>query len=115
MNLVEKRIMRIDLPQCDFKSCRHHFDGNCRSKELFRECTYQQLRESSLKIELVSSTSGDWHALYVNEALVAEGHEISVYKVVRGINHFVPLDYAESEISQEEAEEGMPSFREFLF
>lgn len=107
--------MRIDLPQCDFKSCRHYFDGNCRSKELFRECTYQQLRESSLKVELVSSISGDWHGLYVNETLVAEGHEIPVYKVVRGVNHFLPLDYAESEIPQEEAEEGMPSFREFLF
>lgn len=107
--------MRIDLPQCDFKSCRYHFDGNCRSKELFRECTYQQLRESSLKIELVSSTSGDWHALYVNETLVAEGHEIPVYKVVRGVNHFLPLDYAESEIPQEEAESGLPSLREYPF
>ena len=107
--------MRIDLPQCDFKSCRHYFDGNCRSKELFLECTYQQLRESSLKIELVSSTSGDWHGLYVNETLVAEGHEIPVYKVVRGVNHFLPLDYSESEIPQEEAEGGLPSFREYSF
>ena len=115
MNLVEKRIMRIDLPQCDFKSCRHYFDGNCRSKDLFRECTYQQLRESSLKIELVSSTSGDWHGLYVNETLVAEGHEIPAYKVIRGINHFLPLDFAESEILQEEAEDGLPSFRKYPF
>lgn len=107
--------MRIDLPQCDFKTCRHHFDGNCRSKELFRECTYQQLRESSLKIELVSSNSGDWHGLYVNEILAAEGHEIPVHKVVRGINNFLPLNYAESEIPQEEAEKGLPSFREYPF
>lgn len=107
--------MRIDLPQCDFKNCRQHFDGNCRSKDLFRECPYQQLRESSLKIELVSSTSGDWHGLYVNGTLVAEGHEIPVYKVICGIDHFLPLDYAETEIPQEEVESGLPSFREYPF
>lgn len=107
--------MRIDLPQCDFKNCRRHFDGNCNSRDAFRMCPYQQLREASLKIELVSSTSGDWHGLYINETLVAEGHEIPVYKVIRGINMFLPLDYAESEISQEEAEGGLMSFREYPF
>lgn len=107
--------MRIDLPQCDFKNCRKQFDGNCSSKELFKSCSYQQLRDAALKIELVSSVEGDWHGLYVNGALVCEGHSIPVYKVVAGINQFLPLDYAETGIPQEEAELGLPSFREYPF
>ena len=107
--------MRIDLPQCDFKDCRKCFDHNCSSKEAFRYCKYQQLKNPSLQIQLVSSQSGDWHGLYVNETLVHEGHDVPVYKVISGINHFLPLDYAETEITQEEVEDGLPSFREYPF
>ena len=107
--------MRIDLPQCDFSDCRRRFDGNCNSKDTFMNCQYQQLRSAALKIELASSVSGDWHGLYVNETLVHEGHDIPVYKVISGINHFLPLDYAETEITQDVAEAGLPSFKEYPF
>lgn len=30
-------MMRIDLPQCNFKYCRYCFDGNCTGKEIHRE------------------------------------------------------------------------------
>lgn len=107
--------MRIELPQCDFSDCRRRFDGNCRSKEDFKNCQYQQLRSASLQIEHVSSEDGDWQGLYVNETLVCEGHSLLVYKVVSGINQFLPLDYAESGIPKEVAEQGLPSFREYPF
>lgn len=32
--------MRIDLPLCSFKDCRHNFDGNCRSKERKEKCEF---------------------------------------------------------------------------
>lgn len=107
--------MRIDLPQCDLKDCRRCFDGNCNSKEAFRYCQYQQLKTKVLQIELVSSESGDWHGLYVNETLVHEGHDVPVYKVIRGINHFLPLDYAETSVPDEVMEEGLKSFKEYPF
>lgn len=36
--------MRIDLPQCDLKNCRYHFDGNCRDKREYERCNYASLR-----------------------------------------------------------------------
>ena len=107
--------MRIDLPQCDFSDCRRRFDGNCNSKEAYRYCKYRQMRDNDLKIQLVSSESGDWHGLYVNETLVYEGHDIPVNKVVSGINHFRSLDYTETSVSDETMEQGLPSFMEYPF
>lgn len=105
--------MRMDLPQCDFKNCRRCFDHNCNSKEAYRDCQYQQLRNKAFKVELVSSESGDWHGLYVNGSLIHEGHEIPVHKVVYGFHHFMPLDYIETSVPDEVAEQGFYSFKEF--
>lgn len=105
--------MRIELPQCDFSDCRRRFDGNCNSKEAYRYCKYQQMRNSGPRIQLVSSESGDWHGLYVNETLIYEGHDIPVHRVIQGINHFIPLDYVETSISDELMEQGLNTFMEF--
>lgn len=107
--------MRIDLPQCDFFGCHRRVDGNCNSKEAFRNCKYQQLKDTSLKIQLVSSEEGDWHGLYINGVLAYEGHDIPVHRVISGINQFLPLDYTETWISQEEAEAGLPRYRDYPF
>lgn len=32
--------MRINMPQCGFKNCRFHFDGNCRSRTEFERCDH---------------------------------------------------------------------------
>lgn len=32
--------MRIDLPQCNLKTCRNCFDGNCKSKNDYDKCDY---------------------------------------------------------------------------
>lgn len=32
--------MRIDLPGCGFKSCRHQFDGNCTKQAEYQRCEY---------------------------------------------------------------------------
>ena len=33
--------MRIDLPQCNFKTCIYSFDGNCTNKNRYETCEYQ--------------------------------------------------------------------------
>lgn len=107
--------MRIDLPQCDFSDCRRRFDGNCNSKEAYQHCKYRQLRDRDIKIHLISSESGDWHGLYINESLAYEGHNIPVNKVVAGICQFLPLDYTETSVSDEIMEQGLPRFMEYPF
>lgn len=32
--------MRIDLPQCNLKTCRHCFDGNCIDTDKYEQCSY---------------------------------------------------------------------------
>jgi hypothetical protein len=36
--------MRIDLPQCNLKTCRYCFDHNCTNKIEYDRCEYQLLR-----------------------------------------------------------------------
>ena len=36
--------MRIDLPQCNLKTCRYCFDHNCTNKMQYEVCEYQRLR-----------------------------------------------------------------------
>ena len=38
--------MRIDLPLCSFKDCRHNFDGNCRSKERKEKCEFDVYKKA---------------------------------------------------------------------
>lgn len=105
--------MKISLPECDFNFCTRRVSGCCSSKDAFRNCPYQQLRSKAFKVELVSSESGDWHGLYINETLIHEGHDVPVYKVIRGFHHFMPLDYVETSVTDEFAERGFMSFKEF--
>lgn len=48
--------MRIDLPQCNLKTCRLHSDGNCIRKSEFDRCEYARLRgawiNEQIKLEL---------------------------------------------------------------
>ena len=39
--------MRIDLPLCNFKSCRYCLDGNCTKKSEYERCEYRMLTEIS--------------------------------------------------------------------
>ena len=32
--------MRIDLPTCNLKTCRHWFDGNCTDRNAYNRCEY---------------------------------------------------------------------------
>ncbi len=32
--------MRMELPQCDLKTCRYYSDGNCLNKTMYAECKY---------------------------------------------------------------------------
>ena len=59
------------------------------------------------KFTLVSCESGDWEALYINDKLAAEGHNIRVRDVIDSINGILPNEYNEIEISDEIAETGM--------
>ena len=59
------------------------------------------------KFTLVKCESGDWEALYINDKLTAEGHNIRVRDVIDSINGILPNEYNEIEISDEIAETGM--------
>ena len=59
------------------------------------------------KFTLVRCESGDWEALYINDKLAAEGHNIRVRDVIDSINGILPNEYNEIEISDEIAETGM--------
>ena len=59
------------------------------------------------KFTLVRCESGDWEALYINDKLAAEGHNIRVRYVIDSINGILPNEYNEIEISDEIAETGM--------
>lgn len=41
--------MRIDLPQCDLKTCRCCFDGNCTDKTRYEKCDYAFLNNFLLE------------------------------------------------------------------
>lgn len=61
------------------------------------------------KFTLVSCESGDWEALYINDKLAAEGHNIRVRDVIDSISGILPNEYNEIEIPDEVAETGMPN------
>ena len=48
--------MRIDLPQCNLKTCRHYFDGNCMDRNKHEICKYSllknQIQEISNAVEI---------------------------------------------------------------
>ncbi len=46
--------MRIDLPQCNLKTCRYSFDGNCTERELYERCDYASLKDSKWDEEVAS-------------------------------------------------------------
>lgn len=60
------------------------------------------------KFTLINCESGDWEALYINDKLAAEGHNIRVRDVIDSISDILPNEYNEIEISDEIAEAGMP-------
>lgn len=53
--------MRINLPQCDFSDCRRRIDGNCNSKEAFRNCKYQHLLNDRYQIEKLMTEYDNRH------------------------------------------------------
>ena len=59
------------------------------------------------KFTLVRCESGDWEALYINDKLAAEDHNIRVRDVIDSINGILPNEYNDIEISDEIAETGM--------
>ena len=38
--------MRIDLPLCSFKDCRHNFDGNCKDKGRKEKCEFDVYKKA---------------------------------------------------------------------
>lgn len=100
--------MRIDLPQCNLKPCRHQFDGNCTCKTEYARCEYPKLRSMQLNAEacftIVRPESGEWEAMYVNGQLACEGHSLDAERVIHSLYGGVRI----VTISDEVAEAGMP-------
>ena len=55
---------------------------------------------------LMSPTSGDWEAWYMEGKLIAEGHEVSAQDFLDAIADEFPNKVTHMEISDEKAEEG---------
>ena len=103
--------MRVDLPQCDFSDCRRRIDGNCNSKEAFRHCKYQQLKDGKvIDVVRVCPECGDWEALYINGILAGEGHNVALDRAIVSLGQFAPIQYGYLEIPDEVAECGMPRY-----
>ena len=66
------------------------------------------------KIEIVSSDSGDWEALYVNDVLITEAHSLRPAEVLYAIQDYFPHKFIYSFVSDERAEEGFPLDRKEL-
>ena len=51
--------MLIDKPQCNFKNCRHCFDGNCRSADKYENCKLTDLgyKIAKLTVDLENAKS----------------------------------------------------------
>ena len=47
--------MRLDLPMCDMKDCRHYLDGNCSIKNRFLTCNY------TMKRFQLENSNGNWN------------------------------------------------------
>ncbi len=62
-----------------------------------------------MKLTLVRPECADWEALYINGKLVREGHCLSAWHVLEGIEEHLVCEIESIEISDEVAEIGMPS------
>lgn len=101
--------MRIDLPTCGFKNCRHCFDGNCNSRLEYSRCEYRDLKEGKgVDLAIVSPECGDWEALYINGKLIDENHRLRIEKVLNYLGQFLPISLVRINVSDEIAEMGMP-------
>lgn len=101
--------MRIDLPTCSFKDCRHCFDGNCNSKSEYARCEYQALKaEKEVGLTIVSSECGDWEALYIDGKLVDENHRLLINQVLSHLGQFLPITLVCLDVPDDIAEMGMP-------
>ena len=54
--------MRIDLPCCGFKNCRHCFDGNCTKPSEQEKCEYWYLLHEELYKPDTERKRGKWIA-----------------------------------------------------
>lgn len=61
--------MRIDLPCCGFKNCRHYFDGNCTKPSEQGKCEYWYLLH-----EEPNKTEPHW--IPCSERLPEEDHQL---------------------------------------
>ena len=43
--------MRIDLPQCNLKTCKYQADGNCVDRNRFETCEYIFAKEEIKRLE----------------------------------------------------------------
>lgn len=65
-------------------------------------------------IAFVRPESGDWEALYVNGELVAEGHSISAERALKCVAKHWDYKVKCITISDEDAENGMPTLLSYL-
>ena len=58
-------IIRIDLPQCNLKTCGYYSDGNCIDKKQNDICEYAYMKRNELDEGYLS----DWYISSVDETV----------------------------------------------
>ena len=61
-----------------------------------------------MKFTLVRPESGDWEALYIDDKLTKEGHNLSAFQVLKCLKKIFGFEFKSVRVSDEAAEAGMP-------
>lgn len=104
-----------------FDECNRNktfYDGVKRgiklSKKAIENISKEELtsKDETIKTDFtfVTSESGDWKALYINDKLVVEGHEVTAKDVLDCIADILPNKVICLEIPQDIADIGMPEY-----
>lgn len=99
--------MLIDKPCCDFKDCKHHFDGNCMNKIEYGRCPYNRQKaeiEKFTKRQKPTGASGykieNGKVVFFTNMLGGCRHEYeNLDEVVKTLNELLQECYSKDEIA----------------
>lgn len=97
--------MRIDLPQCNFKTCLYSFDGNCTNKNRYETCEYQLNMEEieRLNAYIAKCKSGEeyWVKCLIerpNEAIKAFAEKLKEHKCSYDLDNYHSFEAVDVDI-----------------
>ena len=78
--------MRIDLPQCNLKTCLYSFDGNCTNKNRYEACEYQLD-----KVEIERLTNYNTNLMCANEDVFYTMEKNTRIAITKAIQAFAEM------------------------